>query len=304
LTHIAALPALYDGDCQKCRQFLHEHGIKVAAVVPIKQCADCQQRNNVTRSCSLIGARIMEDGVSESDVNQAIDELKAKCRLSSGQVRELRTNTDAGKRLIQAVRLSYGAKGKTKPQESVSKSDSKDALTLATESFASRDDAVLWAVGAHSEAATANQVKDALRKKQINAEDVVNDALMAAKTVQADPLAAFMDDKYSSQDNMNQNIGEIPEAKAVREFFADSDLVVNVYAEKTRKTIDIRFLNEGAEMTIDLGKNDNSGMITNYEQLYEVLPKNVDIGPKKTGEAPLEVQGLGAAEGLDLSEIF
>jgi hypothetical protein len=246
----------------------------------------------------------MEDGVSESDVNQAIDELKAKCRLNSGQVRELKMNTNAGKRLIEAVRLSYGAKGKTKPQESVSKSDSKKTSTLAIDSFASRDDAVLWAVGAHSEAATANQVKDALRKKQINAEDVVHDALEAAKTVQADPLAAFMDDKYSSQDNMKRNNGETPDVVAIREFYADSDIVVNLDEKKTRKTVDIRFLNEGAEMTIDLGKNDSSDGITNYEQLYEALPKNVDIGPKKTGEPPLEVQGLGAAEGMDLSEIF
>jgi hypothetical protein len=304
LTRIVASPALYDGDCHKCRKFLHENSVKVAAVLPIKQCKDCLQKDNTTRSCSIIGARIMEDGPSEADVNQAIDELKVKGRLSLGQVRGLKTNTDPRKRLIEAVRLAYGGEGKTKSEELVSRPESKNSLTLTTESSADRENAVLWAVGALAEAATANQVKAALKKKQSDAEEVVNDALVAAKTFRADPLDACMDDKYSSQDNMNQNNGETQEANAVREFFADSDLVVNVDADKTRKTIDIRFLNEGAEMTIDLGKNDSLGAITNYEQLYDLLPQNVDIGPKKTGEPPLNVQGLGAAEGLDLSGIF
>jgi hypothetical protein len=260
LTHITAVPALYDGDCQKCRQFLHESGIKVAAVSPIKQCIDCQQRNNIARSCSLIGARIMEDGVTEAEVNQAIDELRAKDKLSPDQVRALKANGDVRKRLIEAVQLSYGAKGKRKPEESVSKSDSEKGLTLATESFASKDDAVLWAVGAHSQATTASQVKQALRKKQVDAEDVVNEALVATKIVHADPLAQFMGDKYPSQGLGDQNNGETKEAKEIQEFFADSDLIAEVDPDKSRKTIDVKFRNEGAEMTINLGP---SGAISN-----------------------------------------
>ncbi len=332
LTHMAAVPALYGGNCEKCRQFLHENGIRVAAVLPINQCVDCQRRKNLTHSCSLIGARILEDGVRDADVNQAIDELRVEGRLSSRQAQELKDNRDAGKRLNEAVRLSYNGEKKNRITESASESGKPNALVLSAQNFAIRENAVLWAVGALAKTATVTQIRKELSKVRADADQIICDAMATTKTVHAESLDTCTTDHYAfsnsgvirsvkcdscpyadelqcrrhglifSQVSMGDlDNGETSEAKEVLDYFKDTAVVAEIDPNSTNKTIDIKFPNEGASMVVDLGP---SNAITNYQQIYDLLPQDIEIGSKKGGVPPLEVQGLGAAEGFDLSGMF
>ena len=328
-SHLAAFPSLYAGDCHECRDFLRTNCIKVACVFPTVACKDCKWRDNPTRSCSLIGASVLEKtGIGAEAVNHAIDEFRAKGRLVSSQAKGLKEIPDLLRRLSEAVRMAFASTERIDPIRV-----GRNALVGSADNFASKENLVIWAQDALSKAASVTEIKKELKRHRTDADQVACDALALTRTVHADSLDACLSEKYvfasnavlvpgekcsacphmdqlqcrrhgvafSMENGPDETNSVSPEAREVLNYYADSHLVADVDPENTKKTIDIQFKNEGAQMTIDLGP---SGAITNYQQLYDFLPQSIDISSKKGGAPPLEVQGLGAAEGFDLSGMF
>jgi hypothetical protein len=323
VTNLTVAPALYDS-CEKCGQFLHNNGIKVATVCPIKKCATCFHRKNATGSCSLIGAPIMKDGVSNADVNQAIDELHVKGRLSSSQVRELKMKTDARERLNEAVRLSYETKNKAE----------KSALTISFQNFATKENAILWVIDALSRAAAITQIKKLLRMKRHNADEIVNNAMAAVKTINADSLDC-VEEKYRFPSSpllvrsekcggcnhanderlcrrhglvfaqeYSVNNGETPEAKEILNFYAGSEMIADVDQSPVRPGVDVQFWNPGWKMVVDVGSGDSSRAPDNYQEIFEYVEPIVEVDPVKASVLPLEIDGLGSGEGFDISGLL
>jgi len=322
LTHMAAFPFLYDGDCHKCKAFLDDHAIKVASVFPIEQCKDCQNRKNATRSCSLLGAKIM--GMTANDVDMAISELQAHGRLSSSDVRDLKAISDLKTRLTKAVRLAYSVKNAEPKHQFFTKND----LILSAESFAGRENSVLWAVDALSKLATVTKIKATLGEIQANVDQVLDDAIATAKTIYADSLDGCMTESYRfasnpkliqaekcqkcpyndgmqcrqqgfvfSQDNTNEETAEVQD---IRNFFAGSDMIVDVNAKNPKKMIDIGFVNEGSKLSVDLGKVAD----ISYRDLLDSKLADVDVSPVNAGTQSLEIQSFMGGDGMDLSSIL
>jgi hypothetical protein len=329
VSHLAAFPSLY-GDCQKCRDFLRTNSIRVANVFPTAACKDCKWRDNPTRSCSLIGARVLEKtGIGPEDVNQAIDEFRAEGRLASNQAKCLKEIPELRRRLSEAVRMAFTSTEKTDPPRV-----GRNAFIGSAANFASKENLVIWAQEALSRKASMAEIKKELKKHRTDAEQIACDALASMNTIHADSLDACLHDQYVFSSNarlvpankcstcphadqmqcrrhgvafslgngLNETDDVNLEAREILSYFADSNLVAEVDPDNTKKTIDIQFKNEGAEMTIDLGKNDASGAITNYQQLYDFLGPNVEVGPRMGGMAPMDIQGLGGE--MDISSIL
>jgi hypothetical protein len=330
MTRLAIYPILFP-DCQKTRDFLRANSIKVANVFPMRACHDC--RNKINGVCSVIGIKVIENGISDEEANQAIDEMHTVGRLSSAQVRDLKGIPDHKKRLAEAVGVAFTQGGERTNTKTSSECGSQNGLILSAENFANRQNAVLWAIDALSRTASVTQIRNELRKNRDDADRIVCDAMALLETVSADSLDACMDEKYLFASNPrlirgkkcrtcphaddmqcrrhglvfsqvrmeDQDNGETREAKEVLDYFKDTTVVADVDPNSANKSIEIKFPNEGASMVVDLGP---SNAITNYQQIYDLLPQDIDIGSKKGGLPPLEVEGLGAAEGLDLSGIF
>jgi hypothetical protein len=329
MTRLAIYPLLFQ-DCQKTKDFLRTNSIKVANVFPVRACQDC--RNKINGVCSLIGAKIVENGICDDEANQAIDELSTMGRLSSSQVRELKGIPDRMKRLVKAVGLAFSQGRKGINSKTTSTCGSPNGLIQSAGNFANRENSVLWAMDALAKTATVTQIRNKLNRD--DADQIVCDALASTSRVHADSLDTCLHDKYvfasdarlvradkcsacphadqlqcrrhglvfSLESVANETENVSPEAREVLSYFADSRMVADVDPDNTKKTIDIQFKNEGAEMTIDLGKQDTSGAITNYQQLYDFLGPNVEVGPKLGGVAPMEIQGLGTE--MDISAVL
>lgn len=325
-TRTAAFPILYD-TCELCRNFLHKQDIRVAYVHPIPKCSACHWRDNPQRLCSLIGASVLDHAIAMDVVDSAINELRAD-GLTASQVRDLKAIANPRERLDKAVRMSMADSNKKKDSISASRQNS---LVLSTASFAGRENAVQWCRENLSNGARISQVKEMVARTRNDPNRIVEDALLGMETIHASSIDRCMSDKYvfkpgavickaekcescrnsdaigckkyglifSGASVAHQNTGETAEAEEIRNFFADSALVADVDPDSSRKIINIKFENEGAEMRVDLGP---SGAITNYQQLYDFFPKDIDIGSKKAGLSPLDVQDLGQA--MDISSIL
>ena len=334
VTHMACYPAFYEGECEKCRAFLRENDIHVANVFPIKKCTDCKWRMNANRSCSLIGAKVLDGReLDMDDVNASIDDLRVKGRLTASQVRDLKAMAGPRERLNKAVRLSMSGSGKKKDSIGAIRENS---LILSTASFAGRENAVLWCRENLSSGATISQVREAVARTRNDSDRIMEDALLGMETVRASSIDKCLTENYmfktgavlikaeKCDKNCNNNVDavgckkcklifagtsanygdeieESPEAREVRDFFADSAMDVQVRPPTEKSGLDIKIDNPGQGLVVDIHKNDEA--IDNYEKLFEIAESVIEPDQQRTGAAPLDVTELGNS-GFDISALL
>jgi hypothetical protein len=268
----------------------------------------------------------MKDRVSDAEVNQAIDELYVKGRLNSRQVRELKMKTDPRKRLHEAVRLSYHVERRNKVE--------KSAWILSAQNIATKYDAILWVIDALSRTAAITQIKKLLRIKYSDVDQIVNDAMAAMTTINADSLDCVEEkyhfpsspllvrsEKCGSCPHANDeqqcrrhrlvfaqeysvNSGETPEVKEILGYFEGSELIADVDPSPTKSSLDIQFWNPGWKLVVDAGSGDSSKALDNYQEIFEYVEPLVEVDAVKASVPPLEIEGLGSGEGFDISSLL
>ncbi len=335
VTHLAAFPSFYNGNCEMCRDFLRKNTLKVVTVFPITACADCHWRENALKTCSLIGAKIMENGVEMKDVDKAITELQVKGKLSSSQVKELNKITIPQKRLTEAVRLAYID----------TKSDSKslceaapveqNAIVLSTANFALRENAVEWSREQLTAGATISQVKRSLACTINDAENVLQEAVQSLKSIHASSIDNCMAENkyvfcsgaimikakkcYNCKDC--DTIGckkhglffcDIPisdikgsrEATDILSYFEDSSLEIDVKPVLRENQLNFEIPNEGQGMVIETGDG-RKEVREDLSKYFDGGEMTVDINPSFNGLGNLNVSGVASGgEAWDLSTFF
>ena len=195
VTKMACFPAFYGGECEKCRDFLRENNIRVANVFPIEKCTDCKWRRNANRSCSLIGAKVLDGrALDMDDVNASIDELRVEGQLTASQVRDLTAIANPRERLGKAVRLSMDDRGR---KEASTCGTRENSLVLSTASFAGRENAVLWCRENLSNGATISQVRDAVARTRNDSDRIIEEALLGMETINASSIDRCLTENYT-----------------------------------------------------------------------------------------------------------